>query len=53
MKTQWESVNGDRGYQFTERLKVEGGHLYCRRDYIEELELLCTSMCFVPDERVK
>ena len=46
---EWEKVTGEKEYEFTWRLKVDGGWLYHRRDYMPNSEEVSTTMCFVPD----
>lgn len=46
---QWEDVTGSIEYEFTHRLKVDGGWLYHRRDYMPASHEVSTAMCFVPD----
>lgn len=49
----WECVNYDRGVNYIEKLKINGGYLYARRDFIndgKETSNFNSSMCFVPDD---
>lgn len=47
MSAEWELVVNENEYIYTDRLKVDGGHLY-RINY-EQDGKICMSMSFVPD----